>query len=345
MKQQLIILSLALMCSNSILQGQELSGTVTCLTPRAIDVTCLSNDALHPMPGTPYSYAVNIPTPPGEKTFKWIVTQEQTFLTDGVLNLANAESAGGTYIAAAGAELNSTTAGAGGESIDITWKSFSHDPAKPVFVVIYVENTDGCTTQNLKVFQIQPQTAFTLDIVNLNSDGTLTGYGDQPASCVSDIASATYDASAADGIAYDFGTDYLFYVVSAANFAASWQPSFQLTGISGTQEATTEWAYPDSPGIWNPAGMVVTAKNPTGAVDAAGECIIVRVKIRHHSEEILAALSISLAVDGLTNLAAPLAEQKADLHHTGAECGVPDGFSNDIATHILKPRPLVQKLQ
>jgi len=344
MKKQLIIFFAAVIFGNSVVWGQELTGTVTCLVPRAIDVTCLTNDALHPMPGTPYSYAVNIPTPPGEKTFKWIVTQEQTFLTDGVLNLANAESAGGSFIAAAGAELNSTTAGVDGESVDITWKSFSHDPAKPVFVVIYVENTDGCTTQNMKVFQIQPQTAFTLDIVNLNSDGTSSGYGDQTESCVSDIASATYDASAADGIAYDYGTDYLFYLVSAANFATSWQPSFQLTGITGAQEATTEWAYPDTPGAWNPTSTAVTAKNPAGAVDATGECIIVRVKIRHHTEELLTPLSISLAVDGLTNLAAPLSEQKADLHHTGAECGVPDGFANDVATHILKPRPLVQKL-
>ncbi len=328
-----ILFTLFLTCA-TLLSAQELTGTVSCPSARSISITCLSNDALHPMPGSPYTYSVNIPAINGTKTFKWIVTQEQSFLTDGILNLTNAESAGGMHIATAGTELNSSTAAGIGETIDITWKSFTHDPAKPVFVVIYVENSDGCTTQNLNVFQIEPHQAFTLDIANLKVDGTVSAYGDQLESCVANIASAKYDAAAAGGIVYDYGTDYIFYVVNAAGFTGSWQPDFQLTGISGTQTAITEWAYADTPGIWNQPSIAVNAKAVSGTVDATGECIIVRVTLKHNAEEVLAALNISMAVDGTSNTL-------PDINHT--DC-LADGFSNDVAIHILKPRPTLQKL-
>lgn len=334
MKKNHLILFTALLACSARLSGQELTGTVNLLAARSISITCLSNDALHPVPGTPYTYSVNIPALTGEKTFKWIVTQEQTFLTDGALNLTNAESAGGMHIALAGTELNSTTNAGVGETTDITWKSFIHDPAKPVFVVIYVENTDGCTTQNIKVFQIEPRQAFTLDIANLKADGTVSAYGDQLESCVANIASAKYDPTATDGIFYDYGTDYSFFLVNAAGFTGSWQPDFQLTGISGTQRATTEWAYADAPGIWNSASTPVDVKAASGTADATGECIVVRVTIKHNSEEVLTALNISLAVDGTSN-------SMPDIHHS--DCTA-DGFSNDVAVHVLKPRPAVQKL-
>jgi hypothetical protein len=324
--------------------SQELSGTLTCPVPRAIDVTCLASDALHPLPGVPYTYAVTVPSPPGVKSFRWIVTQEQTFLTSGLLNLANAESAGGQHVSAAGPELNSTTAEGTGEDISITWKSFTHDPSRPLFLVIYVENSDGCITQNLKVFQIQPQEAFTLDIAGVKTDGTVMGWDVPAESCVSDIASARYDAAATDGMVYDYGTNYLFFAVTAANFSTSWQPAFQLAGTTAAQASTIEWAYASAPATWNAASTVVEAKSSDGSVGASGECIIVRVTVRHNSEEVLAAMNITLAVDGLTNLAAPVADRKPDLHFTGAQCGQADGFGNDIAVHTLKPRPTVQKL-
>ena len=334
MKNIQVILAATCLAFTTQLSGQELTGTVTCPAARGISITCLSNDAMHPVPGTLYTYSVNIPALTGEKTFKWIVTQEQAFLSDGTLNLSNAESTGDKHIAAAGAELNATTNSGDGETIDLTWKSFTHDPAKPVFVVVYVENTDGCTTQNLKVFQIEPRQAFTLDIANLKADGTVSAYGDLLESCVANIASAKYDPAAADGIIYDYGTDYSFFLVNAAGFTSSWQPDFQLTGISGTQTATTEWAYADAPGIWNPATTPVNVKAASGTASATGECIVVRVTIEHHTEEVLTALNIALAVDGTSN-------SMPDIHHS--DCTA-DGFANDVAVHVLKPRPTVQKL-
>jgi len=346
MKKQLFSLVLALVAGVTLSFGQNaLSVVPTAPAPRALDVTCLSSDALHPVAGTPYTYAVTVPTPAGTKSFKWIVTQEKTFLANGILNEANAEAAGGTHIAAAGTELNAVSADPVGLDITITWKSFIHDAALPVFVVIYVENADaaGCTTQNVKVYQIEPKNAFTLDITNIALDGTKSAYGDNLTTCVSNIASATYDAAAPTGVVYDFGVDYIYYAVTAANFTTSWQPTFQITGLAGgTQTSLIEWAYPANANVatgWNATTAPVLAQDPTGTVGAAGECVIVRVTVDHNSEEVLTALNIQLAIDGLTNLAAAAASQLPDLHYV--DCSI-DNFTNDITTHVLNPRADIQ---
>jgi len=86
-------------------------------------------------------------------------------------------------------------------------------------------------------------------------------------------------------------------------------------------------------------GAVVTG----GAVGAGGECIIVRVTVLNQKFEGPAVLPVVLAVDGKTDLTQLLAAQTSDVHYTGAVgvCGVADGFTNDIATHNLQPRPTI----
>ncbi len=332
-KYNFVFILLAINCLATV-QSQNLTNTLTSPVPRSLDVTCLSSDALHPVPGNAYTYTISVPTPPGEKSFRWMVTQEQTFLTDGILNLANAEEAGGLHLATAGAELNNVTSAGTGEDIEITWKSFVHDPLMPVFVIIYVENADGCTAQNMKVFQIEPRQAFTLDIANLAADGTPSAYGEAMESCLSNIASARFDPLDNNHIVYDYGTDYLFFVVNAAGVSGAWQPDFRLSGIIGSQETSIEWSYPVSPDSWNAATDPVQVRAVSGTTDSSGECIIVRLTVKHHAEEVLTGQSIVLAVDGTSN-------SLPDINHT--DCAA-DGFDNDFATHILKPRPAILKL-
>ena len=358
MKKQILFiafLALAVFANVNKSYGQELTGTLTCPVPQAVVATCLSSDALHPIPGTPYTYSITVPAPAlGTRSYKWIVTQEKTFITTGTLNVTNAESVGGTHVAAAGAELNAANGDAApdGKDISITWKSFVHDPAAPVFVVIYVENLETCTTQNLKVYQIEPKNAFTLDIANLAVDGTFSAYGTALETCFSNIASATYDpAVGANGVIYDYGTNYIYYTVTAANFTTSWRPTFRLSGLDALQDVEMHWAYQSTPTVW--AAMTgggtngdytttgtVDAKDATGTVGTAGECIIVRLKVDHNKFEGLALLPITLAVDGQTQLA--LTTPLKDVHHaTGAQCGLDDNFDNDKSTHNLKPRPTI----
>ena len=197
-----------------------------------------------------------------------------------------------------------------------------------------MENTDGCTTQNLRVFKIEPKQVFTLDIANLRTDGTALEFGEELVSCVGGMVSASYDPAQENLVAYDYGTEYLFYAVTASGFSGSWQPEFELTGLTGTQSALIEWAYPATPAVWNAVNTPVTVQNQSGTVETSGECILVRVSLSHHSEEVLTAQQIQLAVDGTSG-------SLPDVHH--ADCS-PDGFTHDRAVHTLKPRPAIQKL-
>ena len=84
----------------------------------------------------------------------------------------------------------------------------------------------------------------------------------------------------------------------------------------------------------------VDAKDASGTVGTAGECIIVRVTVVNQKFEGLAVEPIVLAVDGQTQLS--LATPLKDIHTgSGAQCGKDDNFDNDKATHNLQPRPTI----
>lgn len=341
----------------------------TCPVPRGVDVTCLPNDAIHPIAGQAYNYIVNVPTPPGTKEYHWFVTTDPAFLNGGTLT-GNREVAGGTYLATTGTGYNDPATGAA--TLSLTWKAFAYDPALPVFVVIQVRSTAAgvCTTNNLKVFKIQPVNAFTLDIANVDALGTTqAGYGTNIDRCVSDIVSATYDANAPEGVIYDFGVDYLYYVVTAANFSTEWLPSVQISrnvlataGANMGEITDVSWARPGTFPIpaadWTSmtlGGGVYTAPNPipvldaTGVVGSAGECIVIRVTVDHStttSYEGIISEQIGVAVDGKTQLG--LATPWGDVHFSStlpapnALCGLEDGYQFDIALQTMLLRPDIQ---
>jgi hypothetical protein len=361
MKKQLLILFIGLFVTGlTSVFGQN----PICPTPRAVDTTCLNSDALHPIAGVPYAYSVSVPTPPGAKLYTWFVTQSQTFMSGGAIT-ATVEPQPGPIVLAAGPGYNDPVTG--GPTITITWNSFVYDPTQPIFVVIHVKNTastpDGCVTNNIKVYKIEPMIAFTLDIANVTKAG-VTGLYDTPIDrCIHDVVSAAYDPTAPEGVLYDFGKDTLFYIVVAANFDSSWLPSIQLSGVN-TEETieSVQWDYtfafptphnmtfvPASDTIYTAEDSVIV-QNPTMAVGPAGECIFIRVIIDHtngtRNWEALWDETISLAVDGITKLSAPT--PFGDIHYSSTLpianilCGQEDDFQFDIAVQTLKPRPDIQ---
>lgn len=331
------------------------------LAPRP--VTCLTSDALHPVAGTPYNYTVNVPTPPGSKTYTWLVTQDQTFITAGAL-VATPQVTGGPILAAASGWYNVPTLDQ--PTISLTWQSFAYDPLAPVFVVIFVKNTTaGCVSQNIKVYKIEPQNAFTLDIANKNATMvTQAGYGSNIDRCISDIVSSTYSATAPEGILNDYGVDYLYYEVVAANWSDAWKLSVQLTNIDPTEHVTVEWTKDATfatglnlmtgsaigtgatPALY--ATTVNVTPNSGTFVGAAGESIYIRVKLDHSdlvtpSWEGLTDEVIALAVDAVT---VPITGTGVGDIHTaagGSPSGCPwvDLFANDIATQTVKARPAI----
>lgn len=337
--------------------AQELTGTVTCPTPTSVDQTCLEADALHPIAGTEYTYEVNVPTPAtGTKKYKWIVTQDVNFIQDGDLTSAIENNDGtGDYVLDAGTGYNDEASAT--NQLKITWKSFVHDSAKPVFVVINVTNENGCSTNNLKVYKIEPKNAFTLDIANVEAtkDETTGVYtagnvtSSNVSSCISKVAGAKYNPTE-DKVEYDYGTDHLFFAVTAANFSTSWKPTFKLDGVATGEVAKVEYKRNNATDSWTEAvvdgtdpkqynGEAVDADAANGTVGQSGECILVRVTVEHKKVETIADQDITLAVDGKTNLSADPADQLADIHH--ADC-TDDGFTNDSVTHTLKARPDVK---
>jgi len=317
------------------------------LVPRAISATCLPNDALHPIPGSPYNYIVVVPDPVGgtawdTKKYTWFVTQQTDFLridaatklpvlkyTTSALDLA--ESATTSLLMTPTTATDYATPGNTSATIELTWKSFAYDPAKPVFVVINVSGsaTTGCSDiSNLKVFEIVPQFAFTLDIENLTKGGALPSpltYGANIDNCISAIQGAKFDVTAGvRSIEYDFGADTLYYEVNAANWFDRWELSAKIGGLNANQAAQLDWAYAPTtrPIVYKtdlPAAswkvIVASAANGTAyasptlvapktsgakAVDQNGESIIIRMIVDHGSKyEGITDEPLTLAVDGL----------------------------------------------
>lgn len=321
------------------------------LVPRTIECVDL-DDPLHVVPGQPYTYEVNVPTPPGAKTYHWFVTQDVNMLVGGALTGA-IEPIPGAFLADGDIHYNSATLDA--DTISLTWQSFTLDPTEYLFVGILVENTDatlGCTTNNLKIYRIEPLHAFSLDIANVLPDGTILGddYGTNIDKCISDVVSATYDPIN-DEIDYDFGEDTLFYAVAAANFSGSWELKAQLAGLTVPSQTTTiTWGYTFATAdafIVAPAGSVngiftagdaVVAQDPSGTVGPDGEIIYIMMVVDHANLfEGIATSQYTLSVNGnLLDALGVIIPDAADVHHL-TPC--PQADFDDIALQSLTPRP------
>ncbi len=357
MKKQIVIIVIALFA----ISFPTVFGQVIVPTPRAVDVTCLGADALHPVAGTPYNYEVNVPTPSGTMEYKWLVTQDKDFINAGNLT-TNIENTTGSFLASTGTGYNNTVAGT--STLSLTWKSFVFDPAMPVFVVIQVKSTavGACNPNNLKVFKIMPINSFTLDVANVRADMTVAPYNTNIDRCLSNMVSSIYDVT--DGlIKTDYGYDYLYFVVTAANFSTSWRPSVRLSGIeSGETVTKVEWFRPTDTGFGSAEDMPLVgtdyvSTNPVLALDASGtvgsdgEGIVIRVTVDHtdgaNIYEGIADETITLAVDGKTMLSLAPAAQLGDIHFSSTApvasllCGKEDGFQFDLAAQVLKARPAI----
>lgn len=247
----------------------------------------VSDDALNPIPGKVYTYAVTVNaalTAAGNGAVHWFVTDQTTFVdgtTPGAPVLQPSRDAvDGTYVLTAGSEYNNPTDPTVDIDIDISWKYF--DPTLNVFLVAYVTDEAGCT-DNIEVYKIEPSFGFTLDIAGMLDNGTVPVDPNAAEECASPVESASW---ASDLLTVDYGENWIFYSVNAANFNHSWQPSF-TTAIAGATSALSdvEWAYPaeafGTGATWHAATEPVMAQAAGGAVGTDGECIVLRVRVDH----------------------------------------------------------------
>ena len=324
---------------------------------------CADDDELHPLPGKTYTYTIGVTPAVGSNTtdpgyVQWFVYDATTYgdaiIDAGVLTTDIEPNDGSSkfLLSAETAKYNSITNE--DVSIDISWHPFDAF-TNEILLVAYVMGEDGCA-DNIEVWRIEPAFSFTLDIAGLMPDGSLPASGNAN-ECVSPVQDATYDGV---NLTMDYGENYVFFTVTAANFVHSWKPTFAVTSTGTSVElADVSWAYPDEAikadangvanGTWNAHDAPVIAQGGD-AVGAEGECIIVRVYLDHGNVENDVASAVTLTVDGVMYdvSAATGAEYDntallSDLDPNDAgDCIV---GSNDSATYDLTPRPNITEVK
>ena len=353
MKKQILFLalfSLALIFASSKSYGQvsttpDVDHLDIVPTYRAtyVPLTCGAGDALTPMPGVSYAYTI---TTTSAGRLHWFVTDEANIVTTQGAIAAAIEPADGTspYVLTADAAYNAPASTS--LTVNITWKSFD-GVANNVLLVVYNTDAANCT-DNMEVYRIEPKYSFSLDIAGI-ADGGATG-GAAVTDCVNPIQTATYNG-ATQTLTVDYGTDYVFFSVNAANWMTSWMPGNFTATTDGASTVTVDgWAYPAdaaTTGAWKTVGtdpVLATsyANNNNGFIDEAG--IIVRVRVDHASTtENLTAETINLTVngemvdpaDGTTYSGYP------DLDEAGVGNPCIDNLTTDNVNIVISPRPAV----
>jgi len=339
MKQLILLILVTGMVATSAFA--QISNAVTVSAPQAVSCT---NDPLHPIAGKPYDYQA-ILNPTGGTTY-WYATKSTNFVTAGVKDAVEIAADGTTIMSGA---TNYRTLGSGAASpntTNVTWTSAGlkgvDATANPLFMVL--EYKGPTCSNNMKVYQILPKNAFTVDILNLkNTDRSALAYGATDAQCYADIASAKF---VSPNMVYDYGVNKMYFEVVAANFTKAFTPSFKLSGLKTGQSALVEITVDKTfaTGLTalgaaqaattgtalNFAGQVV---NTTVANTTLGVSVFVRVTITNGLYEGLTDDAITMAVEAVNDSAEP------DIDN--ATCAAPATTYEDFATQTLNMRPTV----
>jgi hypothetical protein len=351
MKKQFLVLALVLvafMASVTISLGQAVKWS----DPRPF--TC-EDDALHPIAGKLYTYEAE--GLPSGGTWRFWATQDPNFITDNagtpVFNSGTALEVTDGELLFASPDYNidvlDIAANTDG-SIQLRWSSTilaaTEYRVTPTFVVAYYVDANGCT-DNIKVWELDPMNGFIVDVIAIDiadPAASQDAYDTTPEQCVDNIESAIYQAGA---MVYDYGDNYLYFEFIAANFTNYWVPTFELTGIDGSQAITSyEFTY-DTPDTWDASTVWEellsgdTEIEPAASVTdiTLGVSIFVRVLIDHNQFEHLADVTYTMTLDGQN------ADGLWDVRNE--DCAEPDpneADGADTATSVITLRPTVSEV-
>lgn len=338
MKALISILILVFFTTVTPTYGQALPGT------KPVPLSCTFTDPLTPVAGRAYDYSAII-HPLGGNAY-WYATRSTIFTTGGIRSATEIPADGGLISVGATNYRTSTTSPASPTTTNVTWTSAGLagiDATHPLFMV--VEYAGPTCANNIKVMQIQPKIAFTVDITNM-THGTsptpipFTTPVPSEGQCYANVTSVEYK----DGkINIDYGTNVLYFEVIGANFTGSYKPTLKLTGLQGTQTAAIDWGV--AIGTYNQA-LVVDQLHTAGAITSGqfivtttepstnnGVSIYVRVTIRNHGWEGLTDEPITLAVEAVDDT--PASHKDVDV-----DCTTITEYG-DLAIQTLQARPAV----
>nr|WP_319572288.1 hypothetical protein [uncultured Draconibacterium sp.] len=317
------------------------AAVASCPVPAVLN--CGTAGALNPLPGETYTYDIDFVS--GENpgaTVHWFVTTDVNVMASATIT-TNHEAVGGTYLLNAGTALGGNAAyddGTNtGDVLALQWNYFN--PTTTVLLVAFVVDADGCTN-NIEAYKIEPVFNFVLEIAALEDNGVVQDPAN-PLECVSPVQSATFDGT---NLVMDYGDNYIYYIVTAANFVHSWDPTFYApTSTGGSTVGTVEWTYAadaaTAGATWYTDADNVLAQDATGNVGANGECIVLRVNVDHgNANEFLVSETYTTGVDGVMYNAATSDYSNGNLADLDADgSGGCINTVTDQANYIITPRP------
>jgi len=327
MKKQILFLAffiLAALASITDSYGQVDMQPSTRIPYAPVSCTGADDSPLNPRPGKSYDYGVTIGNGvTGVTNYFWWATKNPVFV-DGTAspsvspNTANMLTVGGGLLNA-GAGYASATAGT--QTMSITWSPqtladtdyqgtahISQFPS-PTFVAVMAQ---GACADNIQVFEIDPQPAFTVDIANIAAGATTAeNWGATISSCVSEVVSAVYNSTSHE-IDMDYGKNTIYFEVISANFVGSWTPTITIDGLNTGETASITihdtWAEAQAgTGVietleYTADGTEVGAEllGTTASNTTSGVSVWLAVTIDHNTyENILGAESITVTVGGM----------------------------------------------
>lgn len=261
---------------------------------------CVS-DPLHPAAGVPYDYEVTISGTTGTSASSYIfyVTKDKDIIG------GTKETAGADFAATGTGFATYNTAGSIGK-IQLTWTSSALASTTPYYLVVRYSETSAteCTVQNIRVWMINPVNSFLLATVGSDLGGDDT----KASACPADLLSANVSTDNTK-VTYVYGSNTLYYKVTASGVTGSWTPSVRLPALTGSaigqNYVSADWAVKGST-TWNTFNLTAgdldggdftsTATNAPSTV--AGSDIIIRIVIANVNYEILTAQAIKIGVDG-----------------------------------------------
>jgi hypothetical protein len=175
------------------------------------------DSGINPEVGSQHTYSVTAVTGT-TVTYSWKVTTSEDFV-------------GGTDLLSAAEIVSGTSAT---NSITLTWAA----PDVETIYYLHLEViADGC--KNNKVIAIEPKNNFTMQIANVNSEGTEISdtYSECPADVISSDWNGTDEVTAlnATDFTYDYGVNTFYFTITADGINTSnteWNPKFDITSTS-----------------------------------------------------------------------------------------------------------------
>lgn len=320
--------------------------------------TCTTNDSpLNPRPGKAYEYGVTIGNAGSlvggaVNGYSWWATKNPEFVI-GTTTATVSPNWGDRLTPTPGGGLINAGTGygttGGTASMSITWHPSTlagtdyqglPGPGTPTFVAVM---TNGACSNNIQVWEINPQPAFTVDITNIaTASATAENYGNTISSCVSPVVSATYNSGSKD-IDMDYGRNTIYFEVISANFVGSWTPTITLTGL-GTDETASitihdSWAEAQA-GTEIKETLEFTADGTevgtvalgtTVSNTTSGVSVWLAVTIDHNTYENLATRPIRVTIAGMDTTG------EFDLANNCTTTTAVD--TDDFAIQDITPRP------